>query len=171
MLRSQDILILLKIAPWGQQWTFDQIAHELGLSASVVHRGVDRATKAGLYSRPRREVNRSALIEFLIHGARYTFPAKWGGEARGIPTAWAAPPLREKLLSSGENMPVWPSASGEVRGIALEPLHPAVPGAATKYPELGELLALIDAIRIGNARERGLASKELERRLKASAIA
>jgi hypothetical protein len=41
-----------------------------------------------------------------------------------------------------------------VRGIVLEPLHPVVPEAALRDPQLGEALALFDAIRIGNARER-----------------
>jgi hypothetical protein len=169
VLRPQDIFILLKLLPWGSQnWTYDHIAHELGLSSSVVHRSVERAAKAGLYSVERREVNRAGLAEFLVHGARYAFPAVWGGEARGVPTAWAAEPLAKKLSSSGKNPPVWPDPHGSVFGIALTPLDPRVPEVARRDESLGELLALVDAIRIGGARERGLAAKELEKRLKKS---
>ncbi len=166
VLRPQEIFILLKLLPWGQKWTFDQIAHELGLSSSAVHRSVERAAKAGLYSYERREVNRAGLAEFLVHGARYAFPAERGGEARGMPTAWAAEPLAKKLLSSGKNLPVWPDPQGTALGFALEPLDPRVPDAVRRDKALGELLALVDAVRIGGARERGLAAKELEKRLK-----
>jgi hypothetical protein len=169
VLRPQDIFILLKLLPWaGLSWTYDQIAHELGLGSSVVHRSVERAANAGLYSGERREVNRASLAEFLVHGARYAFPAEWGGEARGMPTAWAVEPLAKKLSASGKNPPVWPDPHGTALGIALTPLDPRVPNAVRQDKSLGELLALVDAIRIGGARERGLAAKELEKRLKKS---
>jgi len=166
MLRPQDILILLKLLPWGHNWTYDQIAHELGLSSSAVHRSVERAARAGLYGVDRRVVNGAELAEFLVHGVRYAFPAEWGGEARGMPTAWGAEPLAKKLSTSGKNPPVWPDPHGTAVGIALTPLDPRVPDAARRDPALGELLALVDGIRIGGPRERGLAAKELEKRLK-----
>ncbi len=157
--------MLLKLAGQEPGWTFEKVAAELDLSPSAVHRSLDRAKRAGLYDARRRAIDRAALFEFLAHGARYVFPAVWQGEARGIPTAWAAPPLADRLSSSGENVPVWPHALGKVRGIALEPLHPVVPEAASRDRQLGEALALFDAIRIGNARERALAVGELGQRL------
>lgn len=168
MLRSQDILVVLKIAVWDQDgnWTFDSIAHQLGLSTSAVHRSVGRAERAGLYDRSRRKVDRAALIELLRHGLRFFFPAEWAGEARGIPTAWAAAPLAAEISQSGKNPPVWSDPNGRVRGIALEPIDPRVPNAAFGDPRLAELLALVDAIRIGNARERDLATKHLKALLK-----
>lgn len=156
---------MLKLAGQGPHWTFEKVAAELDLSPSAVHRSLDRAKQAGLYDARRRAVDRAALFEFLAHGARYVFPAVRQGEARGVPTAWAAPPLSDRLTSSQQNVPVWPHARGKVRGIALEPLHPVVPKAAGRDRQLGEALALFDAIRIGNARERALAAKELSRRL------
>jgi hypothetical protein len=164
-MKSQDILVLLKLATGIPSWTFDSIAHELGLSPSVVHRSLQRSEEAGLYDRRRRRINSPALIEFLCHGARYVFPPRWSGEARGRPTAWGAPPLAHQLLSSGKP-PVWPDSDGSSRGIALEPLHSSVADAVRKDERLWELLALFDAIRIGNARERGLAARELKDRLK-----
>ena len=166
MLRPQDILILLKLLLFGRDWTYDQIARELGLSSSAVHRSIERVAMAGLYRPESREVSRASLAEFLVHGVRYAFPADWGGEARGVPTAWAAEPLAKKLSFSGKNPPVWPDPQGSVFGIALIPLDPRVPEVARRDEPLGELLALVDAIRIGGARERGLAAKELEKRLK-----
>lgn len=170
MLKSQDILVLLKLVGRESGWTFERIAEELGLSPSSVHRSLDRAQKSGLYDARRKRVIAAALLEFLSHGARYIFPAVRQGEARGIPTAWAAPPLAGRLSSSRQNVPVWPYALGKARGIALEPLHPAVPEAARRDSQLAERLALFDAIRIGNARERGLAVEELDRHLEGTPV-
>jgi hypothetical protein len=165
MLKSQDIVVLLKLVGQQPDWTFEKVAVELDLSPSAVHRSLNRAQQAGLYDARRKRVNGAALLEFLAHGARYVFPAVRQGEARGIPTAWAAPPLADRLSSSRENVPVWPHALGKVRGVALEPLHPVVPEAAGRDRRLGEALALFDALRIGNARERALAVEELSQRL------
>lgn len=166
MLRPQDLFILLKLAcvPAGS-WTFASLAHELGLSPSAVHRGLERAAMGSLYQPNRKAIAPGTLVELLLHGARFVYPAARSGEARGLPTAWAAPPMSEVLLSSGENPPIWPDATGEVRGWAIEPLHPAVPDAARRDPHLWELLALFDSIRLGGPRERSLASEELERKL------
>jgi hypothetical protein len=171
MLKAQDILVLLKLAHQEPDWTFEGVAAELYLSPSTVHRSINRCRGAGLYEKAQKAVNRAALLEFLAHGAKYVFPPVWGGEARGIPTAWGAPPLSDRLSSSQENVPVWPYARGRARGLALKPLHPTVPRAATKDRQLFEALALFDAIRIGTARERALAVKELERRLGATILA
>ncbi|HVD87151.1 MAG TPA: hypothetical protein VNB59_07055 [Solirubrobacterales bacterium] len=166
MLKSQDILVLLKLAGEPPSWTFDSIAHELELSQSSVHRSLQRAQAAKLYDSRRRKVRARALFEFLVHGLKYVFPASWSGEARGRRTAWAAQPLSREIVSSG-NPPVWPDASGDTWGVALEPIHPSVPGAAREDQDLSELLALVDALRIGSARERNLAKKELKKRLRA----
>jgi hypothetical protein len=53
-----------------------------------------------------------------------------------------------------------------VFGVALSPLDPRVPDAILRDERLGEMLALVDAIRIGGARERSLAVKELKGRLR-----
>jgi DNA-binding Lrp family transcriptional regulator len=97
VLRPQDILVLLKLALWEGDWTFEQVARQLALSPSAVHRSLDRAARAGLYRPSKRSVDRAALIDFLVHALRYVFPPRWGGEARGIPTAWAAAPLDREI--------------------------------------------------------------------------
>jgi len=165
MLKPQDIVVLLKLVVSSPGWTFWKIASELGLSPSAIHRSLERAAKAGLYAAAREEVNRPALLEFLVHGGKYVFPPVRQGEARGLPTAWAAPPLAGQLSSSKENVPVWAHPHGTMRGIALAPIHAVVPEVARKDPPLGELLSLFDAIRIGGARERSLAAEALRERL------
>jgi len=47
----------------------------------------------------------------------------------------------------------------------VQPLYSSVPGAAARDAELYALLAWVDALRIGRARERNLAAKELAERL------
>lgn len=118
-----------------------------------------------LYQPRRKTIAAGALNELLLHGARFVYPPARSGEARGLPTAWAANPLSEVIVSREENPPIWPDAVGEVRGFAIEPLHGAVPDAARRDPRLWELLALFDAIRIGGPRERSLAGEMLERRI------
>jgi len=52
-----------------------------------------------------------------------------------------------------------------VRGISFLPLHRSVPEAAMRDPKLYEMLALLDAIRDGRAREREIAVRELTKRI------
>jgi hypothetical protein len=47
-------------------------------------------------------------------------------------------------------------------GLGWSPLHPSVPFAAMQDAKLYELLALFDALRVGKARERGMALDRLQ---------
>ena len=82
---------------------------------------------------------------------------------RGIATAHSAPPLNNEIMS--EEQFVWPYAKGTVRGHSIIPLYPSVPEAALKDAKLYELLALVDALRVGRAREKELAIIEIKTRL------
>ena len=165
MLKPQDALVLLKLTVAGNAWSYPSLAESLGMSASEVHAAVGRAGRSGLYDAKHRSPNRKALLEFLVHGLRYVFPAERGALTRGLPTAHAVPPLKAKIQASADPPPVWPDPEGTVRGEELRPLYPSVPGAARRDPALYELLALVDAIRGGRARERKLAIAELQARL------
>ncbi|WP_202922371.1 MarR family transcriptional regulator [Pseudoxanthomonas koreensis] len=145
------------------------LAAELGMTASEIHAAVERAVAAQLARKENGKpvVILAALRSFLLHGARYAFPATHGSLSRGVPTGYAAPPLKELILAGNDPVPVWPSKDGTARGIALHPLYPSVPQAATRNPELYELLALFDGVRAGSARERALASELLEKKLAA----
>ena len=162
--RSLDIVVLLKLILEGGRRTYAQLSKELGMSASEVHAAVRRGVEAGLIDPSSRMPLRKPLEEYLLHGVRYAFPAKRGSLARGIPTGHAAPPLAAQI-SSNDLPPVWPDPDGKVKGYALEPLYSSVPKAAKSSPRLYELLALVDAIRDGRARERKLAEDELRKRL------
>jgi hypothetical protein len=165
-LKPQDVLVLLKLAAHPDRaWSYPALGVELGMSSSEVHAAVRRATASGLLSASNREVNRNALLEFLIHGLKYVFPASRSRLTRGIPTSYAAPPLRNSFRASEDIPPVWPDPEGTVRGEGLDPLYKSVARAARADAELYEWLALVDAVRSGRARERELAIKELRSRL------
>jgi hypothetical protein len=109
--------------------------------------------------------NRIALLEFAVHGLKYAFPPELGGIALGMPTAYAAAPLNAQIKPGADPLPVWPSSKGHVRGRSLLPFVRYAPDAAVMDQELYQVLALIDAMRMGSARERELASAHLESRL------
>lgn len=168
VLKPQDLVVLLKLLILGdRRRSFAELAAELSISASEVHGSVGRAMEARLahVASDELHVTRAALKEFLLHGAKYAFPATFGAATRGMPTAYAAPPLCSQINQSDAEMPpVWPCPDGDRRGITFYPLYPSVPQAARKDPVLYETLALFDALRGGAARERNLAAKLLEER-------
>lgn len=165
MLRGQDVVLLLQLVGEKPAQSVRGLAESIGYDVGGTHRALKRLGEAGLYARDRRRVPRAAAEEFLLHGVRYVFPARHGGETRGVPTAWAARPLASQLARGSELPPVWPHPTGEMRGIALEPLHPIAPEAALRDHALWERLALVDALRAGDARARGLAEDLLLKRL------
>jgi hypothetical protein len=127
-----------------------------------------RAQLAQLLHGPklRNRPNLAALEEFLIHGLKYIFPSERGEPTRGIPTSYAAEPLRSLIVQSKEPAPVWPYDEGKQRGTAFEPLYKTAPIAALRDPAFYEYLALADALRDGRVRERKYAEGELHRRLR-----
>ena len=145
-----------------------QIGVDLSISSSEVHAALKRLVFSGLVSRD-SDGHRpllDAIEEFLVHGVKYAFPAKRGEVTRGLPTSYAAPPLKDFVVSSPEWPPVWPFPEGHERGTSLEPLYKTVPLAASRDSELYEWLVLIDGLREGRSRERRFAADELARRLK-----
>ena len=166
ILKPQDIYIMLKlIVRDGPEWSYPALSHELSMSASEVHAGVKRSVAAKLMDMHRKIPVRSNLLEFLIHGVKYAYPPDRGGLTRGIPTSYAAQPLKEIIVQPDEPPPVWPDPEGHVRGYEFSPLYSSVPHACKVDPKLYELLALVDAIRDGRARERKIAIKEIQSRI------
>lgn len=167
ILKPQDIVVLLKLIAMGsKEWSFASLAAELSMSPSEVHAGIKRASASRLFDDSRKTVLRTNLEEFLIHGVKYAYPPRHGALTRGIPTGYAAYPLNEMLtFGSNDVPPVWPHPEGEVRGYEFSPLYKSAPAAALKDKDLYALLAIIDAIRDGRARERELAIAELKKRL------
>lgn len=136
-----------------------------GISKSQVSAALRRCLDVGLAKAERGtglpRANTRALYGFVLNGLKYVFPARPGPLVRGIPTAHAAPVLAGRLLSAGEHIHVWEDAHGRVQGQEIEPLYRSVPHAVRRDAELYAMLALVDAIRIGQERESALAGKLL----------
>ena len=169
-LKPQDVVVALKLAAVaGAPWTQPELARSLHLSASEVNHGLKRLEVCHLYNARERRVVRASLQEFLVSGLRYVFPAQLGLFGEGMPTSiGASAALSAKLMLGDEDRVVWPAADSRafrVRGRVLAPLYRNVPLAAAEDPGLHEYLALVDALRVGRARERALAKEELSRRL------
>jgi hypothetical protein len=163
ILKPQDILLLLKIVSIEEEsWNQKPMALALGMSQSEVSESAARSKYAGLLSTNGKEVMRLSLLEFLQYGLRYVFPQKPGPVVRGVPTSHSAAPLN-KIIQSTEHY-VWPYGKGTVRGHSIVPLYKSVPEAALKDEKLHELLALVDALRVGRAREKSIAIAELKKR-------
>lgn len=168
MLKGQDIVLLLHLVGEPDIGSTQLLADRLGLSAATTHRALHSLAGAGLYDGRRHRVPEAAAEELLIHGVKYMFPPQRGGETRGVPAAWAAPPLVMELADDSLP-PVWPHPAGDRRGIALEPLHSVVPELALRDKRLWERFALLDAVRAGDARIRRLAEHALIDRLRDAA--
>lgn len=163
-LKPQDILILLKIAVLGnQQWYQHTLAEDLEISQSEISECLTRSKYSGLIGAKGKKVNVSNLLALLQHGIKYVFPQQPGAIVRGIATAHSAAPLANEIHSV-ENY-VWPYARGNMRGQAIQPLYKTVPKAVIKDAKLYEVLALVDAIRVGKVREQQLAFSLLKERL------
>lgn len=164
IMSPHDIVILLKIVSYGDQtWFQKPLAEALGISQSEISKSLNRSKYAGLLTPNGKTIMKMALLEFLQYGLRYVFPQKPGAVVRGVPTSHSAKPLSDEIQSSEAY--VWPYGKGTVRGQSIVPLYASVPEAALKDAKLHELLALTDALRVGRARERELAVKELKKRL------
>lgn len=162
-LKPQDVILALKLALGkGKPKKMLDLAYELGISQSQISYGMERLARSGLIDAD-RNVMRQALIEFLLFGLKYVYPAQPGHMARGVATAHSAKPL-SSMIKAGEKY-VWPWPEGDDRGQAIHPLYESAPKAALADPRLYELLALVDAIRVGRAREQEIARKEIRSRL------
>jgi hypothetical protein len=169
VLKPQDVYVALKIvAAKSDRAPYSQLAAELVMSSSEVHASVQRAQYCHLLhgTRLKNHPNFTALEELLVHGLKYIFPPERGELTRGVPTSYAAEPLRGIIAQGSEPAPVWPYEEGKQRGIAFEPLYRTAPLAALRDPSFYEYLVLADALRDGRIRERKIAENELRRRFR-----
>lgn len=173
MLKPQDIVILLKILAHkdNENWPQHQLATHLCLSISAVNASLTRLSKSGLinlgFNKKRYQTVVPSCVELLLYGVKYFFPAQTGDYTAGIPTSYAAPVFKGQIVLGQDPVPVWPSAAGNQRGLALEPLYHCVPNSLMRYPDQAfyDLLSLVDALRQGRARERNIATKLLKEKI------
>lgn len=168
VLKPQDLVVAIKVSVnRNKDYRLIELAEELNMALSAVHGSIRRCEQARLISRSAGTIRalRQSVREFVVHGARYAFPGQLGASTRGMPTAIGAPVLAIYFEKSESLSPVWPDPHGEVWGPSLLPIYPSVPFAAARDDALYDVLALLDALRVGAARERELAVKTLDERL------
>lgn len=159
-IKSQDIPILLQVVLLGKNWKYEQLEQSLGIGKSALHRSLSRCTKAKLLSESQTQLFTANFLELLIHGVKYIFPANAGTIVRGVATAHSASPLNKSIISTTE-IYVWPYHKGKLKGLAIEPLYKQAAELFATNQALYEMLCLIDAIRVGKAREVQIAGKLL----------
>jgi DNA-binding Lrp family transcriptional regulator len=169
-MKSLDVVVLCKIfilqSTGHRDWTYSRLAEEACLSVSEAHAAVRRLKAAHLFDEFTKSVIPSAMLEFLTCGLKYAFAADVGAPARGVATSHSAPVLREEVVQSTTDAYVWGYGKGRQKGISVKPLSKNTPLAALRDPTLYDFLALIDAIRLGKAREREIAVHKLIRMIR-----
>ena len=162
-IKPQDILILLKLVttPKASQKV---LSESLQISQAEVSHALQRLKISNLMTLDSR-VNRAACAEFLIHGLKYVFPAELGPHAVGIATSYAKPGF-SFVRYSPNDIYVWPYGKGKIKGASIMPFYPSLPEACLGDEKLYILASLIEMIRAGRARERKIASDEIEKIMK-----
>ncbi len=165
-LKGRDIVVLLgALVEKSYSISTTELAKKLHMSRSEVHQSIKRAQICHLFDPITHKPRRSALVELLVHGLPYVFPARPGAMSEGVLTAHSAPPLSERIISSSGEKYVWPFKGGGEKGLMIAPLARSVPEIALAAPEMHQLLALVDALRVGRAREKEIAKQELSDRI------
>jgi hypothetical protein len=140
------------------------------MSASEVNAGIKRLVHSGLLGPVQRGKRvifvpiKAAVEECLIFAVKYFIPIEAGGYTRGIATGYAASVFENHIAFGDDPIPVWPCGEGLQRGMSLEPLYSSVPQSIIRYPDplFYKMLVLVDAIRMGRARERNIAIQFLK---------
>ncbi len=154
----------------------NKLALLLCMSVSEVNAGIKRLVLSRLLVPTSRNDRKEKTVfipilqaceECLISGVKYFFPVRPGEYTTGIATGYAAPILAKHISPGSDPVHIWPSAYGDRRGLTIEPLYRSVPQSLIEHPDplFYDLLALIDAIRCGRARERNLGAKLLKEKL------
>jgi hypothetical protein len=161
-LRPSDIVIACQLAikPASQ---FSALSEATGISVGECHNAVRRLGSASLLSPVVRRPASELLLRFLVHGVPHAFPPQIGPPAPGVPTALAAPVFANRIATS--EALVWPDLDGESHGPTLTPLYPGATRLPVRNPQLYDLLALVDGLRVAQVREKRIAEELLSDRL------
>lgn len=156
-LKPQDLVVALKISLYRDGMpTFAELSRSLQISTSETHAAAQRAMHSRLLVMEDGHIraNKSTLLEFAIYGACYAFPISEGPVMRGMPTGASAPAMRKQFDHAGMMQLVWPYVGGTERGRSIIPLYAKAPVACEADSELYAILAALDSVRGGAARER-----------------
>ncbi|MGD9807749.1 MAG: hypothetical protein AB7U93_04105 [Deferribacterales bacterium] len=102
--------------------------------------------------------------KFLLYGFPFCFHAEKGKLVRGFKTGVDATSLRNEFAEV-DYPAVWPHHKGDVKGFGIKPLHPSIPEQVAEGKmdkNLYELLALLDTVCVGQAREVKAAQEKIK---------
>ncbi len=157
-LKPQDVCVLLQLSLTPRA-TYRELAKATGMSLGFVHDSSMRLEASGLALRDEGSVNGHGAFEFVSCGVPYAFPAEVGSSTRGVVTAFTDSMPSDPDRPEGQY--VWPHARGNLRGQSLQPLCSTAVEISASNPLLYRLLAEVDAIRVGRARDREAARSSL----------
>ena len=158
MLKGQDIVVALVLVDHPGA-AYAALGARVGLSPSAVHRAMSRLGASGLVDPARRHVVRAHLVEFLVHGARYVFPAAAGASARGIACGVS-------VLAEGGAAPEWVWADPIARTTRPRSrLHASALVASAGAPAVHRRLVAVDIMRAGSPDARRVAAAWLRAQL------
>jgi hypothetical protein len=164
-LKPQDVFVACQLAIWeGEKWTYAQLAERLHLSPSAVFEALGRCRQAKLVASTNQgaQVVAQRLFEYLVHGVPTSFYPRKLEVVRGIATATFSPLFRSRFTKDGDLPVVWPYSKGKDTGEGLVPLYPTIPIACSQNQPLYNIMATVDILRVGKARERDAAVTYLE---------
>lgn len=164
ILKPHDIAIPLKfIALAGVHKTYRELSEEIHISIGEISEAIKRLKYSRIVSshNDSLSISRRSLLDFILYGVPYVFPAKKEGKVKGFPTSYSTYPLNRDIVQNDEII-VWGHKEGTVIGFSIEPLYNNAPLAAKKDDRLYILLSLIDAIRLGGGRSYKIAKRYLE---------
>ena len=187
-LKGQDILVLLRLAvgprpghvenliktrgttlmerkEWGDNASYlitrlaqNELAEEVGISTAEANHSVSRCS---VLLNPDFTVRQEPFLDLLLYGIPYFIPAQKGAPVAGVPTAWGCALMQAHYAKLGDAPPVWPSESGEVRGMSVSPIYKSAPYVSRDHSRMYLGLAAIDLIRLGRARDVEVAMRVL----------
>ncbi len=159
-LHPLDVVVALHLCE--AKGTLKQIADELAIVPSQVHASLLRLDSSGLLRSGLRATNPRAIAEFLSYGVRYAFPVHRERLTSGVPTAYSAPPLSSDIDAT--DVLVWaaPDHPAAVQGFSIRPLFRSAPKLLERSPATYRLLAIVDALRLGDPRTRLPARERLD---------
>jgi len=162
LLKPGDVAVALQLT-LDPERAFRPLARAVGISTGEAHHAVCRLRASRLADNLPLVIARPQLLDFLLYGVPYAYPAEPAGETWGVPTAHSSRPLAFEFPARPPL--VWPVIGETLWGRSVTPLYPAAPALVPHNPRLRQMLALVDAVRIGDAPVRDRAADILRARL------
>jgi len=146
--------------------SYENWGKEISLPATSLFRSVKDLRKAKLATETvdGDVPNYQNAEKFLLYGFPFCFSAEKGKLVRGFKTGIDATSLQSEF-ADGDYPAVWAHHEGDVKGFEVKPLHSCIPDQIANDrmdKVLYELLALLDVLRIGQAREVKAAQKKIK---------